>query len=157
MQKPFRHWPNRIFSCNGCSKRSTHTRRSASGADINQSDDQSGLSSTAPDHVSATQRPPMSPLRPWVSVGTTHGQNTSGWHSATSGVERAIRQLIIGISDRIGASPPFHPRGPPFHQFWSAVPPVLVRRSTRSGPPIHPCWQKGTPRYSPPHTSYERP
>ena len=40
-----------------------------------------------------------------MSIGTIHGQNTSAWwRSATSGVERAIRQLIIGISDRIGAS-----------------------------------------------------
>ena len=31
------------------------------------------------------------------------------WRSATSGVERAIRQLIIGISDRIGASWPSEP------------------------------------------------
>ena len=28
-----------------------------------------------------------------LSIGTVHGQNTSGWHHATSGVERAIRQL----------------------------------------------------------------
>ena len=38
--------------------------------------------------------------RPSVSVGTVHGQNGSGWHPATGGVERAIRQLIIGISHR---------------------------------------------------------
>ena len=31
----FRHWPNRALSCSGCSKSSTHTRRSASGADNN--------------------------------------------------------------------------------------------------------------------------
>ena len=72
-------------------------------------DGQSGLSSTAPGHVSATQRSPMSPLRPWVPVGTIHGQNTSGWNPATSGFECAIRQLIIGILYRIGASWPSEP------------------------------------------------
>ena len=51
----------------------------------------------------------MSPLRPWVSVVTIHEQNTSGWHPATSGVERAIRQLIVGILYRIGASWPSEP------------------------------------------------
>ena len=76
---------------------------------LQQSDDQSGLPSIALDHVSATERSPMSPPRPWVSVGTIHGQNASGWHPATGGVERAIRQLIIGISHRIGASWPSEP------------------------------------------------
>jgi hypothetical protein len=38
-----------------------------------------------------------------MSVDTIHDQNASGWHFATSVVERAIRQLIIGICDRIGA------------------------------------------------------
>ena len=32
MQKWFRHWTNRAVSCSGCSKRSTQTSRSASGA-----------------------------------------------------------------------------------------------------------------------------
>ena len=44
-----------------------------------------------------------------VSVDTIHDQNASGWHFATSVVERAIRQLIIGICDRIGASWPSEP------------------------------------------------
>ena len=61
VQKWFRHWPNRVLSCSGCSKRSTHTRRSAFGQWRRlQPDGQSGLSSrlssTAPGHVSATQR-----------------------------------------------------------------------------------------------------
>ena len=47
---------------------------------------------------------------PWVSIGTIHGHNTSaGCHPATSGVEHAIRQLIIGNSHRIGASWPSEP------------------------------------------------
>ena len=33
MKNRFRHWSNRALSCSGCSKSSTHTRRSASGAD----------------------------------------------------------------------------------------------------------------------------
>ena len=74
-----------------------------------QSEGQSGLPSTALDHVSATERSPMLPPRPWVSVDTAHGQNGSGWHPATGGVERAIRQLIIGISHRISASWPSEP------------------------------------------------
>ena len=74
-----------------------------------RSDGQSGLSSTAPGHVSATQRSPMPPQRPWVSVDTLHGQNTSGWYPATSGSERAIRQLIIVFFNRIGASWPSEP------------------------------------------------
>ena len=74
-----------------------------------QSDGQAGLPSTVLDHVSATERSPRSPPRPQVSVGTIHGQSTSGWRSATSGVERAIRQLVIGISDRTGASWPSEP------------------------------------------------
>ena len=41
-----------------------------------RSDGPSGLSSTSPGHVRATQRSPMSPLQPRVSVGTIHGQNT---------------------------------------------------------------------------------
>jgi len=94
------------FSGSGCSKRSTHTRRSASGADINR---MANLACPRPRPACATQRSPMSPLQLWVSVNTTHGHNTSGWHPATSGVERAIRQLIIGISDRIGASWPSEP------------------------------------------------
>ena len=55
----------------------------------------------------------MSPPRPWVSVvGTIHDQNTSGWHLVTGVVERVIRQLIIRISRRIGAScPPRSRRG----------------------------------------------
>ena len=32
----FRHWSNRALSRSGCSKSSTHTRRSASGADNNR-------------------------------------------------------------------------------------------------------------------------
>jgi hypothetical protein len=32
VQNRFRHWSNRTLSCSGCSKRSTHTRRSASVA-----------------------------------------------------------------------------------------------------------------------------
>ena len=40
---------------------------------------------------------------------TCSDQNASGWHFATSVVERAIRQLIIGISDRTGASWPSEP------------------------------------------------
>jgi len=52
-------WPNRKLSCSGCSKRSTHTRQTFGQWRRHQSDDQSGLSSTAPDHASATQRPPM--------------------------------------------------------------------------------------------------
>ena len=57
-----------------------------------RSDGESGLPSTALDHVRATERSPMSLPRPWVSVGTIHGQNAPGWHPATGGVERAIRQ-----------------------------------------------------------------
>ena len=77
----------------------------------NQSDDgQSGLPPTALGHVSATERSPMSPPRLWVSVGTIHDQNASGWHLAIGVVERVIRQLIIiGISHRIGASWPLEP------------------------------------------------
>ena len=74
-----------------------------------RSDGQSGLPSTALDQVSATERAPMSPPRPWVSVGTIHGQNTSGWHLSTCGVGRAIRQLNIGIYHRSGASRPSEP------------------------------------------------
>ena len=45
-----------------------------------------------------------------LAVGTIlHDQNASGWHPATGGVERAIRQLINGISHRIGASWPSEP------------------------------------------------
>ena len=43
-----------------------------------QPDGQSGLPLTALDHLSATERSPMSPPRPWVSVGTIHDQNASG-------------------------------------------------------------------------------
>ena len=43
-----------------------------------QSAGQSGLPSTALDHVSATERSTMLTPRPWVSVGTVHGQNGSG-------------------------------------------------------------------------------
>ena len=73
-----------------------------------QPDGQSGLPSTVLDHLSAMERLPMSPPRPCVSVGTIHDQNASGWHLATSVVERVIRQLtiIIEISHRIGASWP---------------------------------------------------
>ena len=35
--------------------------------------------------------------------------------------------------------------GPPFHPLWSAVPPVLVRRSTRAGPLFHPYWSAVPP------------
>ena len=75
-----------------------------------RSDGQSGLPSISLGHVSATQRPPMQPPRSRVPIGTIHDQNASGWHFATSVVERAIiRQLVIGISDRIGASWPSEP------------------------------------------------
>ena len=101
----FRHWPNRARSSrSACSKRSTHTRRSASGADINR---MANLTCHRPRSAMRVprKRSPMSPPRPWVSVGTIlHDQNASGWHPATGGVERAIRQLINGISHRIGAS-----------------------------------------------------
>ena len=33
-----------------------------------------------------------------ASVDTAHGHNAPGWHPATGGVERTIRQLIIGVS-----------------------------------------------------------
>jgi len=72
-------------------------------------DGQSGLPWTALDQVSATERAPMSPPRPWVSVDTIHGQNTSGWHPSTGGVGRVIRQLNIGIYHRTGASSPSEP------------------------------------------------
>ena len=35
--------------------------------------------------------------------------------------------------------------GPPFHPFWSAVPPILVRHSTHPGPPFHPFWSAVPP------------
>ena len=66
-----------------------------------QPDGQYSLPSTALGPVSATERSPMSPPRPWVSVGTIHDQNASGWHLATGVVERVIRELIIEIS-RVG-------------------------------------------------------
>ena len=72
-------------------------------------DGQSGLPWTALDQVSATERAPMSPPRPWVSVDTIHDQNTSGWHPSTGGVGRVIRQLNIGIYHRTGASSPSEP------------------------------------------------
>ena len=76
-------------------------------------DGQSGLPWTALDQASATERAPMSPPRPWVSVDTIHGQNTSGWHHSTGGVGRVIRQLNIGIYHRTGASLPSEPTRKP--------------------------------------------
>ena len=92
-----------------CVLKEQHSHQTFSQWRRHRSDGQSGLPSTALDHVRATERSAMSPPRPWVSVGTTHDQNASDWHPAFGGVERAIRQLIIGISHRIGASCPSEP------------------------------------------------
>ena len=86
-----------------------HSHQAFSQWRRHQTDGQSGLPSTALDQVSATERAPMSPPRPWVSVDTIHGQNTSGWHPSTGGVGRAIRQQNIGIYHRSGASRPSEP------------------------------------------------
>ena len=86
-----------------------HSHQAFSQWRQHHTDGQSGLPSTALDQVSATERVPMSPPRPWVSVGTIHGQNTSGWHLSTGGVGRAIRQLNIGMYHRSGASRPSEP------------------------------------------------
>ena len=60
-----------------------HSHQAFSQWRRHHTDGQSGLPSTALDQVSATERAPMSPPRPWVSVGTIHGQNTSGWPPCT--------------------------------------------------------------------------
>ena len=82
-----------------------------------QSDGQSGLPSTALDHVSATERSPMCYRRDrgcLLIPSTDRTPPAAGWHPATGGVERAIRQLIIGISYRISASWPSEPTRWPF-------------------------------------------
>ena len=86
-----------------------HSHQAFSQWRRHHTDGQSGLPWTALDQVSATERAPMSPPRPWVSVDTIHGQNTSGWHPSTGGVGRVIRQLNIGIYHRTGASSPSEP------------------------------------------------
>ena len=86
-----------------------HSHQAFSQWRRHRTDGQSGLPSTALDQVSATERAPMSPPRPWVSVDTIHDQNTSGWHPSTGGVGRAIRQQNIGIYHRSGASRPSEP------------------------------------------------
>ena len=86
-----------------------HSHQAFSQWRRHQTDGQSGLPSTALDQVSATERAPMSPPRPWVSVGTIHDQNTSGWHPSTGGVGRATRQQNIEIYHRSGATRPSEP------------------------------------------------
>ena len=92
-----------------CALKEEHSHQTFGQWRRRQSDGQSGLPSTALGHASATERSPTSPPRPWVSVGTIHDQNASGWHPATGGAERAIRQLTNGISHRINASWPSEP------------------------------------------------
>ena len=82
VQNRFRHWSNRAhFRAVGAQRAALtpDVRSVASGQwRRQQSDGQSALPSTALDHASATERPPISPPRPWVSVDTAHlGQNAS--------------------------------------------------------------------------------
>lgn len=60
-------------------------------------DGRSGLPSTTLGHVSATERWPTSPLWPWVSVGTIHCQNTTGWHLSTGVGERVLTNGCIEL------------------------------------------------------------
>ena len=60
-------------------------------------DGRSGLPSTTLDHVSVTELSPTSPLRSWVSVGTIHCQNTTGWHLSTGVGERVLTNGCIEL------------------------------------------------------------
>jgi len=53
-----------------------HSHQAFSQWRRHHTDGQSGLPSTALDQVSATERAPMSPPRPWVSVDTIHTTRT---------------------------------------------------------------------------------
>ena len=111
MQNRFRHyWSNRALSSSVCSKRSTQTRRPAMapargrrhmiGWPIWPVID---LARPCECHATTTH---VTAAIEGVCWHHSRPERLSGWHFATSVVERAIRQLIIGISDRTGASWP---------------------------------------------------